>query len=103
MLCGLIRPTSGHATIVRRRCLAHRYVVRARFGYMAQKFSLYQDLTVLENMRFFAGRLRVAAEHLDARIDQLLGQMDLRQNETPPPAVFGRNAATALARLRACA
>lgn len=53
MLCGLTSPTSGHATIDGRDVWRERQAVRSRFGYMAQKFSLYPDLTVLENLRFF--------------------------------------------------
>jgi ABC-2 type transport system ATP-binding protein len=54
-----------------------RYTVRARFGYMAQKFSLYPDLTVLENMRFFAGAYGVPPSKMEARINALLVKMDL--------------------------
>ena len=45
MLCGLLRPTSGTATIVGGDVWRERYAVRARFGYMAQTFSLYPDPT----------------------------------------------------------
>ena len=78
MLCGLIRPTAGHATIGGADVSLHRHVARRKFGYMAQKFSLYPDLTVLENMQFFAGAYRVPRQVFNARIDQLLGQMDLK-------------------------
>ena len=57
MLCGLTCPTSGHATIDGRDVWRERQAVRAKFGYMAQKFSLYPDLTVQENLRFFGGAL----------------------------------------------
>ena len=77
MLCGLLRPTSGAATIVGGDIWRERYAVRARFGYMAQKFSLYTDLTVMENMRFFAGAYGVPRNKMDARIKALLAQMDL--------------------------
>src|ERR1700679_2673373 len=58
MLCGLTRPSSGHATIAGRDVWKDRYAVREKFGYMAQKFSLYPDLTVVENLRFFGGACR---------------------------------------------
>src|SRR5689334_16230380 len=58
MLCGLVRPSGGKATIEGADVWRDRYSVRAKFGYMAQKFSLYPDLTALENMRFFAGAYR---------------------------------------------
>ena len=77
MLCGLVRPTSGKARIESADVWRDRYKARRKFGYMAQKFSLYPDLTVLENMRFFAGAYRVPRHAMAARIEQLLGQMDL--------------------------
>ncbi len=90
MLCGLLRPTSGQATIVGGDVWRERYAVRARFGYMAQKFSLYPDLTVLENMRFFAGAYGVSPNKMEARINQLLQQMDLAdQPHTPAGALSG--------------
>jgi ABC-2 type transport system ATP-binding protein len=64
MLCGLLRPTAGHATIVGGDVWRERFAVRGRFGYMAQKFSLYPDLTVLENMRFFAGAYGVPRQKI---------------------------------------
>ena len=54
-----------------------RYEVRTKFGYVAQKFSLYPDLTVVENLRFFGGAYRVPRARLEARIEKLLGEMDL--------------------------
>ena len=79
MLCGLVRPTSGEATIGGADVWRDRYAVRRKFGYMAQKFSLYPDLTVLENLRFFAGAYRVPPNELEARIERILGQMDLQE------------------------
>jgi ABC-2 type transport system ATP-binding protein len=79
MLCGLVRPTSGQATIDGAEVWRNRYAVRSKFGYMAQKFSLYPDLTVLENLRFFAGAYRVPPNELEGRIERILGQMDLKK------------------------
>jgi ABC-2 type transport system ATP-binding protein len=90
MLCGLLRPTSGRATIVGGDVWRERYAVRARFGYMAQKFSLYPDLTVLENMRFFAGAYGVPPNKMEARIKALLVQMDLaKKHHTPAGKLSG--------------
>ena len=90
MLCGLLRPTSGTATIVGGDVWRERYAVRARFGYMAQKFSLYPDLTVLENMRFFAGAYGVPPNKMEARIKALLVQMDLvKKHHTPAGKLSG--------------
>ncbi len=79
MLCGLVHPTSGQATIDGADVWQERHNVRRKFGYMAQKFSLYPDLTVLENLRFFAGAYRVPPDELNARIERILSQMDLKE------------------------
>ena len=102
MLCGLVRPTSGHATIDGAEVWRDRYAVRSKFGYMAQKFSLYPDLTVLENMRFFAGASRVPPNELEKRVDRLLLQVDLEaKRHTPGRQPLRRGTATARPRLRA--
>ena len=77
MLCGLIKPMSGAGRIMGRDVWAERYDVRSQFGYVAQKFSLYPDLTVAENLRFFGGAYRVSGARLDARIETLVRQFDL--------------------------
>jgi ABC-type multidrug transport system ATPase subunit len=53
MLCGLTRPTRGHGTIHGLDIWGDRSRVRPQFGYVPQRFSLYANLTVLENLRFF--------------------------------------------------
>ena len=77
MLCGLLRPTSGHATITGNDVWQQRQDVRSKFGYVAQRFSLYRDLTAEENIRFFGGASRVARSQLDARVTRLLNLVDL--------------------------
>ena len=77
MLCGLVRRTSGHATIAGFDVWKDRQTVRRKFGYVAQRFSLYRDLTVSENLRFFAGACRVPRGEIDARIKRLLILTDL--------------------------
>lgn len=84
MLCGLVRPTSGRAVIDEADVWMERRAVRSKFGYMAQKFSLYPDLTVLENLRFFAGAYRVPPNEMESRISCLLGQMDLEAKRDAP-------------------
>ena len=78
MLCGLTKPTSGPGSIAGRDIWKERYEIRSKFGYVAQKFSLYPDLTVLENLRFFGAAYRVSGKRLDERIETLLDQLDLR-------------------------
>ncbi|MEO7725387.1 MAG: ABC transporter ATP-binding protein, partial [Chthoniobacterales bacterium] len=90
MLCGLVRPSSGLATIDGADVWRDRYTVRSKFGYMAQKFSLYPDLTVLENLRFFAGAYRVPPNEVEDRIVRILGQMDLKaKRETAAGSLSG--------------
>jgi ABC-2 type transport system ATP-binding protein len=79
MLCGLSRPTGGHARIEGLDVWKDRHRVRQKFGYVAQRFSLYPDLTVLENLRFFGGACRVPAGALGNRIESLLGLTDLKK------------------------
>ncbi len=55
MLCGLIKPTSGFAKIKEISLMEAPHLARAKIGYMAQKFSLYSNMTVLQNLNFFYG------------------------------------------------
>jgi ABC-2 type transport system ATP-binding protein len=59
MLCGLLEPTGGEAELAGERGSLRSSEVRQRVGYMSQKFSLYDDLTIEENLDFFAGAYRV--------------------------------------------
>src|SRR5438552_9945900 len=77
MLCGLVRPTSGIAKITGADAWRQRHIARSRFGYVAQRFSLYRDLTVEENIRFFGGACRVPRRELRVRMERLLVLTDL--------------------------
>ena len=79
MLCGLTHPTGGDATIEDADVWRDRQLVRTKFGYVSQRFSLYRDLSVMENFRFFGGAYRVPGAELDERIQRLLGAMDLKK------------------------
>src|ERR1700739_3299497 len=77
MLCGLTKPTSGSASIDGLDVWKDRFRVRSKFGYVSQRFSLYPDLTVCENLRFFAGAYRVPKDRFEERVSRMLMEMDL--------------------------
>ena len=68
ILCGLLRPTSGRVVVAGIDVARDPEAVRERIGYMSQKFSLYRDLTVEENLRFFGGIYRVPRGELRERM-----------------------------------
>ena len=72
MLCGLLVPTSGHASVL--GIDLHRHAARARqsLGYMAQKFSLYGNLTVGQNLSFFSGVYGLDGAHRAAKIREMV-------------------------------
>ncbi len=67
MLCGLLRPTSGRALVAGRDVAREPEAVREHLGYMSQRFSLYGDLSVLENLRFFGGLYGVDGREFSER------------------------------------
>ena len=77
VLCGLMVPTSGRAVVGGFDVSLHPEEVKRRIGYMSQKFSLYDDLTVKENIEFFAGVYGVAPEKFLARLDFVLKMAEL--------------------------
>ncbi len=68
ILCGLLRPSGGRALVAGIDVARDPDGVRERIGYMSQKFSLYSDLTVAENLRFFGGVYRVPRDALEERM-----------------------------------
>jgi len=72
ILCGLLPPTSGRATVGGFDVATHPEEVKRSIGYMSQKFSLYDDLSVQENIEFFGGVYSVPREKLRARRDYVL-------------------------------
>ena len=82
MLCGLTHPSAGNAIIAGTDVWKDRERVRTKFGYVPQRFSLYRDLTVLENFRFFGGAYRVPGAELEQRIERLLRLSDLEEKVT---------------------
>jgi ABC-2 type transport system ATP-binding protein len=79
MLCGLVSPTSGEARVVGHDVAREPEAVRRGIGYMSQKFGLYEDLTVKENIRFYAGIYGLVGRRRDERVAELLRQLDLEE------------------------
>jgi ABC-2 type transport system ATP-binding protein len=81
MLCGLLTPTSGRATVGGFDVARQSEQVKCNIGYMSQKFSLYPDLTVVENLTFFGGVYGISTPRLRARIPWALEMAGLRGRE----------------------
>ncbi len=76
MLCGLLAPTSGDARVVGYDVVREPEKVRQRIGYMSQRFGLYEDLTVMENLRFYSGVYGLRGNEARVRIAELLEELD---------------------------
>ena len=81
LLCGTIAPTSGSATVMGFDIATQPEKARANIGYMSQKFSLFQDLTVDENLRFYGGIYGLSPERFAERREYILTMADLRGRE----------------------
>jgi ABC-2 type transport system ATP-binding protein len=81
MLCGLIRPTSGVGRVLGLDIARDPERVRAQIGYMSQKFSLYGDLTVRENLEFYADVYGIARRERSARVAELIEMAGLTGRE----------------------
>jgi len=77
IMCGLLAPSSGRATVGGFDVAKQSELVRENIGYMSQKFSLYDDLTVEENIEFFGGVYGVSPERLPQRQDYVLKMASL--------------------------
>lgn len=77
MLCGLSRPTSGSVRVAGFDVATHPEQVKRNIGYMSQRFSLYEDLTVAENIRFFAGIYGLTSTVIRERSETLIQSLGL--------------------------
>jgi ABC-2 type transport system ATP-binding protein len=81
MLCGLSVPTSGRATVGGFDVYRETEKIKRSIGYMSQKFSLYDDLTVGENMRFYGGIYGMTTTHIRERTQEILEKLELMQEK----------------------
>jgi ABC-2 type transport system ATP-binding protein len=82
MLCGLLTPTAGTATVAGFDVRTQAEALRRRIGYMSQKFGLYDDMTVEENLRFYASVYGLLGAARQARMTELLRDLDLAERAT---------------------
>ncbi|MCX7923971.1 MAG: ABC transporter ATP-binding protein [Clostridia bacterium] len=81
MLCGVLHPTSGQALVMGKDVVKDTEAVRQNLGYMSQKFSLYEDLTVEENLDFYAGIYGLSKDIRDSRKKELITMANLAGKE----------------------
>lgn len=81
MLVGLLEPSGGRAAVGGYDVVRQTGLLKANIGYMSQKFSLYDDLTVEQNIRFFGGVYRLPATEIDERLEWVTGMAGLSGKE----------------------
>jgi len=90
MLCGIITPTSGSGTVAGHDIVTEAEEIKHAIGYMSQKFSLYEDLTPFENLRFYLGIYNIPEKQWPERINWVLKMAYLQEarnrktGELPP-------------------
>lgn len=77
MLCGLLLPTSGQARVEGYDIYTQTHEIKQVIGYMSQKFSLYDDLTVAENLAFYGGIYGLGRAELDKAVQNAMSTIDL--------------------------
>lgn len=81
MLCGLSLPTSGTATVAGFDVYKQNELIKKNIGYMSQKFSLYEDLTIKENIRFYGGIYGLTDSRIKEKTESLVKQLHLEGQE----------------------
>lgn len=81
MLCGLLRPTSGNSKIAGYNIYNQSNMIKKNIGYMSQKFSLYNDLTIKENINLFGGIYEMNARDIKEKSIQLIDKLNLKKEQ----------------------
>lgn len=79
MLLGLLKPTSGSARVLGYDVTRQPYAIRHRIGYVSQRFALYQDLTVSQNLEFYGRTYGLRGDRLRERKEAILGMAELKE------------------------
>lgn len=77
MLSGLLNPSSGEAKVIGYDVKTQAEQIKRNIGYMSQRFSLYEDLTVFENMRFYGGIYGLRTKEINSKADDILNVLNL--------------------------
>ncbi|MDG6778815.1 ABC transporter ATP-binding protein [Thiomicrorhabdus sp. zzn3] len=88
MLCGLLLPSSGQAEVLGLKIPKQAEQLKCRIGYMTQKFSLYEDLTVHENLKFMAQAYALPGGMRKNRVEEVLQQFQLQTQRKQMPATM---------------
>jgi ABC-2 type transport system ATP-binding protein len=81
ILCGLSKPTSGHIRVAGYDVFTQTEKIKQRIGYMSQRFSLYEDLTVSENFRFYGGIYGMSRVSIREKTREMLGRLGIMELE----------------------
>jgi len=79
MLCGLLLPSSGQAKVVGLDIYKDTEKIKTQIGYMSQKFSLYNDLTIKENIEFYGGIYGLSKKSIQTKTEELLNTLGLKK------------------------
>lgn len=79
ILCGLSQPTSGEVSVAGFDIYKQREKIKKSIGYMSQKFSLYNDLTIAENIRFYGGIYGLSSERIKEKTEEYIKRLNLEE------------------------
>ncbi len=88
MLCGLLKPTEGECSVQGYDLRTSASLARENIGYMAQKFSLFDDLSVNNNLQFFAGAYKLSGRARELAVSEMIETFDLRKYLNEPSGIL---------------